>query len=335
MNYLKLIPLFSLLSIFCACGSEPKKDESAQAVDSLSTVNNNDTLRAGSSSYAQAYDKALALWKIPFTELDLKTSYGNAHVIVSGPENAQPLVLLHGMNASSTMWYPNIRSFSENHRVYAIDFLLEPGKSACEGGVDDTDDIMNWYFEIFKQLKLEKFSIVGASRGGWLAINIALHSQKSVNKLALLSPAQAFTWIRPKAGVLANVTYTMSPKRKNLRSTLETMTYNVDKLEQDYIDQYFIATKEADMSKCILQMTPFSDKQLESLTMPVLILIGDNDIINDDKSLESATKHVLHAKVGTIQNAGHFLSFDQPEEVDKRVLDFLGKKEPEKKSKKN
>src|SRR4029079_5669932 len=100
-------------------------------------------------TYAQSYNKALTLWDIPFEEKDLKTSLGNAHVIICGPTNAEPLVLLHGMNASSTMWYPNIRSLSENYRVYTIDFLLEPGKSLCQGDVSKIDQLMSWYSEIF------------------------------------------------------------------------------------------------------------------------------------------------------------------------------------------
>ncbi|MGZ4049875.1 MAG: alpha/beta fold hydrolase, partial [Bacteroidia bacterium] len=291
-----------------------------------STKKNKDSViitKGGKLTYTEAYNNALALWKVPFEEKDIKTSLGTAHVIISGPANGEPLILLHGMNASSTMWYPNIKDFSKNNRVYAIDFLLEPGKSLCESEINSTDQIVDWYYEIFKSLNLKKFSIVGASRGGWLAINLALHSPSSVNKIALLSPAQAFIWIRPEYKFLSNIVYSVSPKRKRLRSVLETMTYNVDKLDQIYIDQYFIGTEKATMNKCILQMTPFSDKQLKSLQMPVLVLIGDNDIINNNKSLRIAKEDIRHVETATIKNAGHFLSIDQPEIVDKKVLDFL------------
>lgn len=128
-------------------------------------------------NYIEAYDQALTLWQTPFVERDIETKYGTAHVIISGPENGEPLVILHGMNASSTMWYPNIKVLSEQYRVYAIDFLLEPGKSAYQGDISETSQIMDWYYEILDQLKLEKFSLLGASRGGWLALNIAMNSQ--------------------------------------------------------------------------------------------------------------------------------------------------------------
>ena len=273
--------------------------------------------------YYKAYDKALTLWKTPFHELNIQTSLGNAHVIVSGPKNAEPVVLLHGMNASSTMWYPNIKALSQNHRVYAIDYLLEPGKSQINGEVKDMSEIMNWYNEIFDQLKLEKFSLIGASKGGWLAVNIALHQRSRIRNMILLSPAQTFMWIRPGSEILSDINYTLSPKRKHLRRVLETMSVNVDKIEQAYIDQYFIATQKAKNSKFILQMTPYSDDELKSLTMPVLLLIGDHDIINKEKSIEQAKELLPHSETGIIKNAGHFLSIDQSEIVNTRILDFL------------
>lgn len=296
--------------------SEPKKDTLIRVIDTSD-------VKYKKFPYLLAYDKALLLWGVPYEEKDIKTSYGNAHVIISGPENGDPLVLLHGMNATSTMWYPNIKALSEKHRVYAIDFLLEPGKSRCDVEVSETSALMRWYDEIFKELKLEEFDLLGASRGGWLATNIALHSKARVKKLVLLSPAQTFTWIKPGSKVLKNLVYNLSPKREKLRSILQTMTCNVDSMKQAYIDQYYMGLEKFSISKCFMDMTPFSDEELKSLDMPVLVLIGDRDIINNEKSLKRARKLIRHIEVGTIKHAGHFLSMDQADVINKTMVDFF------------
>ncbi|HXU28694.1 MAG TPA: alpha/beta hydrolase, partial [Bacteroidia bacterium] len=279
---MKRIALFLTIFFIYACENNIEKNNSTYkepAVvklpqDSLEQKDSTVTFRDEKQTYVQAYNKSLTLWEIPFEEKEVKTNLGNAHVIVCGPVNAEPVVLLHGMNASSTMWYPNIKSLSQQYRVYAIDFFMEPGKSAYQGKVNHTDQIVNWYYEIFDQLNLKKINLVGASRGGWLAINIALHSKSRINKIALLSPAQTFFWIKPGAKVISNITYSISPKRKRLRSVMQTMTFDIDKINEIYINQYYLATKKATLHTCFLQMTPFSDKQLESLNMPVLVLIG-------------------------------------------------------------
>lgn len=330
MTIMRTIISIFIITFFVACGSDTEKEETGTGATEQRTdpliVDTTPGLKKETSTYAQAYDRALVLWGIPFTEKDIPTTFGTAHVIIAGPENGEPLVLLHGMNASSTMWYPNVKDFTKQYRIYAIDFLMEPGKSVYNGGIDNTDQVISWYNEIFDQLKLTKFSIVGISRGGWLALNIALHDQSRINKLALLSPAQTFTWIKPNSEIVTNITYTVNPKREKLRTALETMMYDVDVLKQDYIDQYYIATKEATLSKMITQMTPFSEKELKSLSVPVLVLIGDTDIINSEKGLKRAKKYIPDVKTGEIKHAGHFLTFDQPEVVDKKILDFLNEK---------
>jgi pimeloyl-ACP methyl ester carboxylesterase len=321
----KRITLFTIICCLLGCGGDTEKKEPSIVIvpqkfpsSSLTENKRNEKL-----TYIEAYNEALTLWHVPFEEKDISTNFGNAHIIICGSINAEPIVLLHGMNASSTMWYPNIKSLSEKYRVYAIDFLLEPGKSSCEKKISNTDEIVNWYYTIFDKLNLKKFNLIGASRGGWLSLNIALHCPSRINKIVLLSPAQAFIWIKPQAKIITNLTYAISPKRKHLRNVLQTMTFDVDKIDQVYINQYYIATEETTFNRCILQMTPFSNSQLKSLTMPILLMIGDNDIINNDKSLERAKKTIPNLEAVKIKNSGHFLSVDQPEIVDTKILVFL------------
>src|SRR5690606_7039193 len=102
----------------------------------------------------------------------------------------EPLVLLHGMNASSTMWYPNIESLSKNHRVFAIDFILEPGKSYLSHDIERIEKVSDWYEEVLLALELDDFHLIGASRGGWMAVQLALNNQEKIKSLTLLSPAQ-------------------------------------------------------------------------------------------------------------------------------------------------
>jgi len=273
--------------------------------------------------YYKAYNKALTLWKIPFQEINVSTSFGNAHVIVSGPENGDPVVLLHGMNASSTMWYPNIRALSQIHRVYAIDNLTESGKSQMDKEIKNLEEVINWYFEIFDQLHLDSFSLIGASKGGWMAVNIALHQKSRIKHLILLSPLQTFMRIPPGAEISFAISYALHPKLKYLRNALKTMSVNVDAIEQAYLDQYYIATKNAINTKLLLQITLFNDNEINTLNMPVLVMIGDQDIINNEKSIEKAKELLPQIQTYIIKNAGHFLSMDQSDLVNKKILGFL------------
>lgn len=277
---------------------------------------------ASNAAYFKAYDETLKLWNVSFEELYIPTTNGIAHVIVSGPKNAEAVVLLHGMNASSTMWYPNIESLSKNHRVFAIDFILEAGKSYLYNDIESVEKVTDWYKEVLFVLELDSFHVIGASRGGWLAVNLALNNQKKIKSLILLSPAQTFTWIRPSKDLFKNIITLLSSKEKQIAQSLESMSNNVTNISDVYLKQYKLGLEKNSENKFITSMQPFSNDELKSLQMPVLVLIGDDDMINEKKTVEIANM-LPKGKGEVIQNAGHFLSIDQAETVNEKMLDFL------------
>ncbi len=309
--------LFFLLTFFVLLISCTNKYDKYKKIPEYIT-----NASASNTAYFEAYDETLKLWKVSFEELYIPTTNGIAHVIVSGPENAEPVVLLHGMNASSTMWYPNIESLTKNHRVFAIDFILEPGKSYLYNDIESVEKVTDWYKEVLFVLELDSFHLIGASRGGWLAVNLALNNQKKIKSLILLSPAQTFTWIKPSTDLLKNIVTLLSSNEKQIAQSLESMSSNVANINDAYLKQYKIATEKDSANKFVASMKPFSNRELKSLQMPILVLIGDDDMINEKRTVVIANM-LPKGKGEVIQNAGHFLSIDQAETVNEKMLAFL------------
>lgn len=308
--------LFSLLIfvlLFSSCGATK-----ADRIDNYVFKTKSDQ-----NDYLKSYNNSLKLWKIHFKEEDLITSYGTAHIIISGPKDASPLVLLHGMDASSTMWYPNIEALSKTHRVYAIDFLMEPGKSVSCGETLNKTEVIAWYNEIFDHYKLKKFKVVGASRGGWIGTLLAIQEDNRITKLALLSPAQTFETIDSKRKALPALMLKLFPNKNKLRRTFKAFSYYPKKIDTVYKKQFYLANKYAKTNTSMLQMTPFSKEDLEKISIPVLVLIGDHDVINSDYTVEKAQKLILNSKAEEIKNAGHFLTIDQSKLVNQKMVNFL------------
>ena len=279
--------------------------------------------KSDKKAYIDSYNKSLQLWDVAYQEENIQTTYGTAHVIVTGPKEGSSIILLHGMDASSTMWYPNIKALSKNHRVYAIDFLNEVGKSQSTQESLSTEEIANWYNEIFNHYKLKNFDVIGASKGGWLAMLLASQKGSKIDKLVLLSPAQTFNNI-DKAGKASSALFLKTfPSKKKLKKTLDAFSYYPEKINPVYKNQFYLANKHAKANSSFLQMQPYSDSDLKKITIPVLVVIGDHDIINSNETLIRANKYLVNSKTETVKNAGHFLSIDQSQTVNKLILDFL------------
>jgi len=275
-------------------------------------------------SYLKSYDKALKLWDVPYSEDNIKTSYGTVHVVKAGPQNGKELVLLHGMDASSTMWYPNIKALAKKHRIYAIDFLMEPGKSTLKSKPLSKEEIIILYNEIFNHYKLKNFDIVAASRGGWITMLLATQKKNSIDKIVLLSPAQTFQFIDKMGKTSSALMLKIFPSEKKFQKTLKTFSIHPEKISPVYKRQFYLANKYASSNSSMLKMTPFSNEELRSIKSPVLVLIGDQDVINSEESLQKAKKFLQHSVTKTIKDAGHFLSIDQSKIVNQAIIDFLG-----------
>ena len=277
--------------------------------------------------YVKSYNETLKLWNVPFEETDVVTNYGIAHVIISGPKKGEPLVLFHGTDASSSMWYPNVKDFSKEYRVYAIDFPLEAGKSVSNCIKLNNKQTAVFYDAIFKHFQMENINLLGVSRGGWMVTYLALQPNNKIKKIILLSPAQTFGGVANLGKVLTGINLKMFPSPKSTDKFFDAFSYYPDKVNSVFKNQLYLAYKYGNSKPRLLDMMPFSKKELKSLKIPVLILIGDHDIVNSEKIFVKAHKYIPNVETAVLQDAGHFLSIDQSENTNKIVVEFLNKNE--------
>jgi pimeloyl-ACP methyl ester carboxylesterase len=146
----------------------------------------------GGAQYVAAYDASMGLWPVPYESLDVTTRYGRTHINACGSRDAFPVILLHGGYASSTMWFPNIAALSSRFRVLALDTIGEPGKSIPSQRNATRQDCAAWLEGVIAELGISRTHMVGLSRGGWLALNLALYAPRCLERIALLSPAASF-----------------------------------------------------------------------------------------------------------------------------------------------
>ena len=92
---------------------------------------------------------------------------------------------------------------------------------------------------------------------------------------------------------------------------------------QDDLKEVFITGITSARSMKVLRPS-FDKAEWKELQLPILLLIGDHEIMYEPvKAIRQAKKMLPHIQAELIENAGHFLLTDQAEQVNQRVLQFL------------
>ena len=84
---------------------------------------------AGRAAIMAWYDRKLAALPVHAESRLVSTSFGPTRLVVAGPPDAPPVVVLHGMQMNAAM-VAALVTLSRTHRVYAIVIIGMPGKSA-------------------------------------------------------------------------------------------------------------------------------------------------------------------------------------------------------------
>jgi pimeloyl-ACP methyl ester carboxylesterase len=276
----------------------------------------------GEMEYMTAYDETLAQWPVPYQCVDVPTRFGSTHVIVSGPENAPPLVLLHGHSVSSTMWYPNAGELSKEYRTYAIDAIGQPGKSLPTNLPESRGAFAAWLGDVFDGLGIERAHVVGLSYGGWLALNFALAAPGKVQRLVLLDPAASFVPLNMQFFVRGFIPV-LIPIRPLTGAALRWFFRKGTDINERFANQFHLGFKHFRAWARVFPSV-FSDEELGSLKTPTLLFMGEHEVIYDPgQAVDRATRLVPHLATIWVPNAGHMTSMEQPEMVNDQLLRFL------------
>lgn len=113
-------------------------------------------------------------------------NYKGINIYYTNQGKGSAVVLLHGFLENSSMWTDFISELAKKNRVICID-LLGHGNTACLGYVHTMEDQAQMVNAVLSHLKLRRFSIVGHSMGGYVALAFAKLFPQKIKSLCLLN----------------------------------------------------------------------------------------------------------------------------------------------------
>jgi pimeloyl-ACP methyl ester carboxylesterase len=282
---------------------------------------------AGKHLLYESYDRLLELWGIDKEELDIETTYGMTHVIISGNKANPPLLLIHGTGDNSAVcWIANIRELAKHFYVIAVDTFAGAGKSEPNESYDKKFDSVLWIDEILNFLDIVKINIAGVSYGVNLTLSYAIGKSEKVDRIVCLAgyiPLKGIKFdLLILKGFIAFCPEIFNLNEKNIIKLLGKISTNSNVLleNKEIMNHWLILFKYSKPRK--QKMIKYERKVFSSFREKTLFMIGEYDIcIYFPAVIEMLNDNKLIYKI--IKNAGHAINFDQADLINQEIINYI------------
>jgi pimeloyl-ACP methyl ester carboxylesterase len=194
----------------------------------------------------------------------------------------------------------------------------------------NSNDFINWLNELFDQLDLKNnINLLGFSYGGWQASMYALSYPNRLNKVVLIAPAS--TVLSPRMGYLirAMVPYFIPNRffiyqqvkweRSGLLEKGEAGRVIIDQMVEE-----LVLAKQCFKQRGFVPPTVLKDGDWEKMKVPVLFLVGENEVLYSPQEAVKRLKKVAPGvKTVIIPDSSHDITHSQADLVNKQILHFF------------
>ncbi|CAM3630780.1 alpha/beta fold hydrolase [Parendozoicomonas haliclonae] len=284
--------------------------------------------------------------QVPVTELSryaqppsqfLSIKGMRVHVRDQGNPDKPALVMLHGIFSSLHTWEKWRPHLEKDFRLISLDLPNFGMTGPFPSGETSDDAYMAVLEEVAEQLQLKEFYLAGNSLGGYFSYQYAARNPEQVKKLVMLDPAGFFfvppaammLWGTPVVGQLVDE---IEPPRFVMESLLKNAYHNADKVTDTELNRYAdLLSREGNreaggrMVRHIRNSMGFDLSKLDQLTMPVLIIWGEEDNWIPVRHAQQFHDAIKGSELIIYPEVGHMPMEEIPEQSAQDVAAFLNK----------
>lgn len=250
----------------------------------------------------------------------------------AGNRKSPPMIMLHGFGTGRDAMMSIMPWIDGNFRCIAPDlpgFGLHPFHSG------KTHDVAFYAAELLRfadSLGIGRFDLMGTSMGGGIAAYLAARYPERVRTLILLSPAG----LEPDQR-----NYFMRDVERGNKPLVVRNEADFDRVVDLAFDRNPLVPWQfrkqltaqsvrnaKDLDAIVTAMQGFLlnglNGELSQIKAPTLVIWGDRDLVTDPSMLGKFVKGIPNAKGILINDGGHVVTDDSPEQSRRAITEFLG-----------
>jgi pimeloyl-ACP methyl ester carboxylesterase len=277
---------------------------------------------AMADEFLHLYDQLLSRWPHSVIPRDIQTSFGTTHVNSVGSDGASPLVLLPGFGTNSTMWFANIMTMSQHHKVFAIDTIGQPGRSVTRIALSPSTTSA-WLVEVLNGLAIDQTNVSGFSLGGWIALDFAIKYPERTKKVALVDPAASIEPMPFSFFLHSFFPMMIHPTRNGLQRYFRWLTRGNKGMNTEWGQTMVLGILNWKPQPPI-RVTPFNDEQLRACRVPTLLFVAERSVLYEPtKAVKRATQLIPNLTAVIVPDASHGLVYEQADLINNRIVSFF------------
>ena len=240
-----------------------------------------------------------------------------------------PLVFIHAFPFSSAMWEPQIKKFSKDYRIIAID-LRGHGESDAPLWHFTLDDYAEDIHELLTHMNIKQATFIGLSMGGYTLFSLYRKFPELVKAMVLADTRAQADSEEAKAGRFAMVqtAYQNGPQaiaELMLPKLLAPSTIEHRKDIADRIRSIILNNQASGIIVDLIAMAqrPDSTTLLSQISCPTLIIVGEQDAPTPPAEAHYMKDRIPDSKLVTIPQAGHMSNLEQSDAFNKALSEFF------------
>ncbi|MDD3647563.1 MAG: alpha/beta hydrolase [Candidatus Dojkabacteria bacterium] len=245
---------------------------------------------------------------------------GKIYYELSGVENKDAIVFVHGFSLDHRMWEDQARTFSDKYKVLTYDMRGFGKSTAPKSAYSHHDDL----FHLLEYLNIQKCNIVGLSFGGEIAIDFSISYPDKVGKLVLMDSSLG--------GYKSTVDWHVGAREFGLEKAKKNwLNHEVFSSIRDNAELFDKLKKMAKVysgwhwvNKDTRQrLDPPALERLSEINVECLILVGEKDLGYFHDITKVLEKNISNSQKIVIENSGHLVNMEEAEEVNGILFEFL------------